>query len=1181
MAATVTEPTYHHYQTPAIKAAILSYAQTPEGWRALNGDFTHWYQYDGNSHGTKRLNQPEDYDKLTAKYRVLYTSLDVFNEQFKGTTAPKDSDEPLGTFRDCKAYSLGTDIDLIVKDLSDPVNIVALETATQFHIDYLKELGITKSVKALFSVGGAYVELDHRLLVALDETLPENRETIFKQATRCYGHVIHDLADKFFQKYPEYRGRVKFDSLNNRKRLFKTVFSLHKSIEMGEHPMAVIPLDPANIKIDPEESKIPLSDEVIARGANWYEGRYDTSERGPLVKALAVYLETAKGEICDDVDSDLNDGIFISSVPLPPETWPPCIKNIMANCTPDLGPHRALAVLAEFLGQAGMDPDTALNLWTETAEKGGISDRVDIFHEYYRKFVTPRCKTIQNSADGYPRQGLGELGYCTPDERCSCVSVCWPIGYSRQRAEEDASAPDILALEQLTKATGKMVQIDPDTGDPVLDDVGQPVLVAKRTLSPSKAAKAIIGVMDLKLSELDKNDLPKIWNYDGSIWKPDGERKIRNVIYPVLGDLAYNKGYHEMLHNIRARTDSALFDQDPYLFPAQDGVIDLKTGEIWQHAPEDLFTFKYNACCSHPHADHEPFLWFLASIFPDIRDCLTAIDIIASVGIRIPFEVFIFLIGSGENGKGILEKLILALYTMQRASATKIQEVSKSNFASGSLLNKDVWIVTEVETIKDAMSIIKGVSSGEMLDSDVKYALERAQGIPHLLTIIDSNKPLDFNDNSWGRIRRTEKLDTPYEFGCRPGVRPKDTHLLEKLTTPEVLAGIVQIIRARSPTLIESKRIYHRKSHEAQEAELERQRFSIQYFCNECLDTEWAREEDPMVPATKAPRLEVPAAYTAYLEYCKLFNVPEPANKNPFGKYLTEKYKIDSEGTSRLDKDGKKQNYRYYPGLFLVKSPKLAYAEFDLMYYRNTTGVLPNTTGILQEWIGNNSTSKDNTTGTTAEQAFLTSVIEELESMYKYVHSCVDPSDISYSKFLAHFPVVAVVLEKKKPNDDENLYYRNNSPCSIPVVQFGSPVVDPETVSSIDADLQRGEDEAKAKEAHDRELAAKYTKKTDPSHSSCLSCGDPIGPGHSTYFEAFCGSCGPKLAMVKAAVKAHPGGFTLSRLWEDLAARGDRPPLKAYLSGMLQYLGYIEDGSVWRLSKGSAESDPEQVGAEA
>lgn len=1171
---TATDLTREHYQRPEVKEIVMEFCHEDRYWRPLNGD-KGWYK--STDDGKVRLRRPEDYDNTTRKYRTIYALLDLFEPKVKDLSSEWDEGknkpvDVLGTFREEIAYTLGGDIDSIGHDLSDPVYRIAVEDLAKYLVGRLNEAGIKQSVHCLLSGGGVYVFLHHNLCRAPAQMTPEDRFKFFSIRTGSFKLWLADVEKDFFELHPEHVGKTKIDKLTNQKRKFKAPLSIH-----AKHDLAVIPLDPANIKIDLVRAKLPLSDEVLQEARNWYK-KYDPTE----IKALDGLLEGSIKKMHEEMDAwkdrgGNNGGISRMKEPLPRESMCPLMQNIARDVAPGKGPHRALAVMAAGLYQFGWEEDKAFEIWQLLADKCGVESR--IFELWFGQMSMPNCATVQRKGGGYPELSMGDLGYCKPDEHCKgCV---WPGDYPVFKSMDELSSQRELTLEQLTKATGKMVQIDPDTGDPVLDDEGEPVLVAKRTLSPSKAAKAIIGVMDLKLSELDKNDLPKIWNYDGSIWKPDGERKIRNVIYPILGDLAYNKGYQEMLHNIRARTDPVLFDQDPYLFPAQDGVIDLRTGKIRQHSPEDLFTFTYNACCNHPHADHEPFLWFLASIFPDIRDCLTAIDIISAVGIRIPFEVFIFLIGSGENGKGILEKLILALYTMQRASATKIQEVSKSNFASGSLLNKDVWIVTEVETIKDAMSIIKGVSSGEMLDSDVKYALERAQGIPHLLTIIDSNKPLDFNDNSWGRIRRTEKLDTPYEFGYRPGVRPKDPHLLEKLTTPEVLAGIVQIIRARSPTLIESKRIYHRKSHEAQEAELERQRFSIQYFCNECLDTEWVGEEDPMVPVTKAPRLEVPVAYTAYLEYCKLYNVPEPANKNPFGKYLTEKYKIDSEGTSRLDKDGKKQNYRYYPGLFLVKSPELAYAEFDLMYYRDTTGVLSNTTGILQEWIGNNSNSKDNTTATTAEQAFLISVIEELESMYKYVHSCVDPSDISYSKFLAHFPVVAVVLEKNKPVDDEKIYYRRNSSCSTPVVQSGSPVVDPETVSSIDADLQRGEDEAKAKEAHDRELAEKHTKKTDPRHSSCLSCGDPIGPGHSTYFETFCGSCGPKLAMVRPAVKAHPDGFTLSELWEDLAARGDRPPLKAHLPGMLQYLGYIEDGSVWRLPKSPAEPDPEQVGAEA
>jgi hypothetical protein len=71
----------------------------------------------------------------------------------------------------------------------------------------------------------------------------------------------------------------------------------------------------------------------------------------------------------------------------------------------------------------------------------------------------------------------------------------------------------------------------------------------------------------------------------------------------------------------------------------------------------------------------------------------------------------------------------------------------------------------------------------------------------------------------------------------------------------------------------------------------------------------------------------------------------------------------------------------------------------------------------------------------------------------------------------------------------------------------------------------------------------------------------------------YCCSCGPKLAIVRAAAKAHPDGFTTSELWEDLAMRG-RPPLEEHLPGMLRYLGYIEEEAIWMLLKdpGSARA---------
>jgi hypothetical protein len=103
-------------------------------------------------------------------------------------------------------------------------------------------------------------------------------------------------------------------------------------------------------------------------------------------------------------------------------------------------------------------------------------------------------------------------------------------------------------------------------------------------------------------------------------------------------------------------------------------------------------------------------------------------------------------------------------------------------------------------------------------------------------------------------------------------------------------------------------------------------------------------------------------------------------------------------------------------------------------------------------------------------------------------------------------------------------------------------------------------------------------KKLEEPKKGCLACGADIGPGHGNYYGKYCSSCGPKLPVVKAAAKAHPEGFSTSELWEDLAVRG-RAPRKEHLPGMLRYLGYIEEGTIWILPKDPGSLERAKVSA--
>jgi hypothetical protein len=102
---------------------------------------------------------------------------------------------------------------------------------------------------------------------------------------------LAEVEDEFFRLHPQHKGKVKIDKINNQKRKFKTIFSIHK-----KHDLAVVPLDSNSIEIDFSRAKIPLSARVLEDGKRWYQ-EYDVSELENLKKLLAPYVELAKADL--------------------------------------------------------------------------------------------------------------------------------------------------------------------------------------------------------------------------------------------------------------------------------------------------------------------------------------------------------------------------------------------------------------------------------------------------------------------------------------------------------------------------------------------------------------------------------------------------------------------------------------------------------------------------------------------------------------------------------------------------------------------------------------------------------------------------------------------------------------------------------------------------------------------
>ena len=420
-----------HYK--AVKPIIMELSKEGDTWRAGNGDFSKWYKYEGDNVRLFDLTNSEDYDYLTSKHRSLHWTLNFFDNKLRNEMIPKSLHNEhgdkitIGSFADTRTYSLGVDIDsldiITKKDIRDSV-----EKLAQYMADRFRETCPT-SVYSCFSGGGVYIYIHQNLFTKKFE-YDENADYSWRMLTGCFNTYIKDIENDFFKEYPECKGKVKADAINTKKRVFKTLFSVHK-----KYPFAVTPFDIENIKIDLQKSKLPLDPDIIKSGKNWMK-KYNIDERTPLMERLKKYEDSIK-----TVDDDTKYEITVMAEKADKKDWPPCMLKIASMKRPNgtesiSGATRMKTAIATFLGQAGYEKEEASTIFKAVSNQVG-GPETNIFESWYKKMSCPTCETIKKKGSGFPHMDMGELELCQPDDYCKGIKH--PIEYIEKIKKESAT----------------------------------------------------------------------------------------------------------------------------------------------------------------------------------------------------------------------------------------------------------------------------------------------------------------------------------------------------------------------------------------------------------------------------------------------------------------------------------------------------------------------------------------------------------------------------------------------------------------------------------------------------------------------------------------------------------------------------------------------------------------------
>lgn len=305
-----------------------------------------------------------------------------------------------------------------------------------------------------------------------------------------------------------------------------------------------------------------------------------------------------------------------------------------------------------------------------------------------------------------------------------------------------------------------------------------------------------------------------LW-YTGTHWERDGaEEHLDRAITETLiarSKAALDSGYY--LNNpkfIQAVTPNAsrvgavkrqyhslvymsdkVFDDNPDLLNCSNGVIDLRTGALQTHSPEQYFTYCINTAYN-PGASSEFWTtWLKGEVGAELTDWLQLAVGYSLTG-HTPEEVMFYLFGPSRGGKGTFTESILTLLGKPLSrevgfnTFTMNRDQDAQNFDLAPLKPCRFIAASEsksYERFNDAM--IKRVTGG----NDITCAFKGKTHFtyrPQFKIWLSSNNSINADpedDAVWGRIRAVE---FPHSYLGR-----EDKSLKSRMKSPEVQEGIL------------------------------------------------------------------------------------------------------------------------------------------------------------------------------------------------------------------------------------------------------------------------------------------------------------------------------------------------------------------------------------------------------
>jgi putative DNA primase/helicase len=301
-----------------------------------------------------------------------------------------------------------------------------------------------------------------------------------------------------------------------------------------------------------------------------------------------------------------------------------------------------------------------------------------------------------------------------------------------------------------------------------------------------------------------------IW--DGKRWKLDTKKEIERITAKVLRSLYKSEDETETKwarmcerRNIRMNSIKDLmplvpgeredFDRHKYLFNAENGIVDLRTGKLLQHDREQKLT-KISNVVFDENAKCPTWSVFLEQIFKGDKELVDYMQRLVGYSLTgdISEQSMYFLVGGGSNGKSTFVntiKKVLGDYGLQTKSDTfiKKKDTGANNDIARLVNSRFVSAVESEEGEKLQESLVKTITGGEPILARF-LRQEYFEFIPEFKVFFTTNhKPIigGVDDGIWRRVKII-----PFTLNLKPHERDKKLEEKLSLEMPGILNWAIE-----------------------------------------------------------------------------------------------------------------------------------------------------------------------------------------------------------------------------------------------------------------------------------------------------------------------------------------------------------------------------------------------------